>query len=61
MSKKFPDPVKICKVHKTIGCSHVDGMLCDPNACREKLELDLWELEEQLDIPHRLRYYKTIK
>ena len=60
MKKKYQDPVKTCKVYKTTGCSHVDGMLCNPNTCRDKLELDLWELEEQLSIPHRLRYYKTL-
>jgi hypothetical protein len=25
-----------------------------------RLEYDLWNLEEKLDIPHRIRYYKTI-
>ena len=60
MKKKHKDHVKTCKVYRTRGCAHVDGFLCDPDTCRDKLELDLWELEEQLDIPHRLRYYKTL-
>lgn len=27
------DPVKHCKLYKDIGCSHVDGMLCDFPKC----------------------------
>lgn len=27
------DPVKHCKLYKEIGCSHVDGMLCDFPKC----------------------------
>ena len=28
------DPVKHCPVYKEIGCSHVDGYLCDfPDCC----------------------------
>jgi hypothetical protein len=32
----FPDtkdPVHYCEVHKEIGCSHVDGMLCNFPEC----------------------------
>ena len=28
-----PDPVKHCEVHKEIGCTHVDGYLCDMETC----------------------------
>lgn len=28
-----PDPVKNCNVYKTVGCAHVDGMLCDMRTC----------------------------
>ena len=28
-----PDPVKVCKVYKTVGCAHVDGPLCNPKTC----------------------------
>ena len=29
---KSADPVRSCNIYKTIGCSHVDGFLCDfPN------------------------------
>ena len=58
--KRSNDPIHWCKVYKTRGCSHVDGFLCDPLTCRDKLELDLFELENQLDISHRLKYYKTL-
>jgi hypothetical protein len=27
------DPVHKCEVHKQIGCSHVDGILCDFPQC----------------------------
>jgi len=27
------DPVKYCRVYKEIGCSHVDGYLCDMKTC----------------------------
>jgi hypothetical protein len=27
------DPVKHCKVYKTVGCAHVDGFLCDMRTC----------------------------
>ena len=27
------DPVHSCDVYKNIGCSHVDGMLCDMRNC----------------------------
>jgi hypothetical protein len=32
-----PDPVKHCHVHKTVGCSHVDGPLCDVRTCDVKV------------------------
>lgn len=31
--KIYDDPVKNCDVHKEIGCSHVDGMLCHFPKC----------------------------
>jgi hypothetical protein len=27
------DPVKHCRVYKTIGCAHVDGLHCDMRTC----------------------------
>lgn len=27
------DPVYSCRVHKEIGCAHIDGMLCDMKTC----------------------------
>lgn len=48
--RRYPDPVRRCKVYRRVGCSHVDGMLCDPATCREKLATDMWELGQQLDI-----------
>lgn len=29
-----PDPVKHCPVYREIGCSHVDGFLCDMRDCQ---------------------------
>lgn len=34
-----PDPVKHCKVYKTVGCNHVDGFLCDVRTCNITVEL----------------------
>ena len=45
------DPVKKCIVYKQFGCSHVDGMLCNYEKCNIRLNQELWELEQQLDIP----------
>lgn len=28
-----PDPVLNCEFYRHIGCTHVDGMLCDVNTC----------------------------
>ena len=60
---KENDPVYGCKVYRDLGCSHVDGLLCDfPNCCMNKKylnELEMFELEQQLDIPFKLRYYNT--
>lgn len=30
---KSSDPCKSCEVYKQIGCSHVDGYLCDFPSC----------------------------
>lgn len=30
------DPVRHCKVYKTVGCAHVDGMLCNMKTCDVK-------------------------
>jgi hypothetical protein len=32
-TRKANDPVRSCKVHKEIGCAHVDGYLCDMGTC----------------------------
>ena len=29
------DPVKDCDIYKAAGCAHVDGMICDIEACEE--------------------------
>ena len=59
------DPLYSCRVFKDLGCSHIDGFLCDfPNCSMNKkylLELEVFELEQQLDIPFKLRYYNTRK
>ena len=33
LTDKSNDPVYLCQVYKEIGCSHIDGMLCDMKAC----------------------------
>jgi hypothetical protein len=57
MKTKFPDPVKHCILYKKLGCSHVDGMLCNFDTCKERLYTEIWELEEQLNIPLKDRCY----
>lgn len=32
-----PDPIKVCKIYKTIGCAHVDGPECNPRTCAIKV------------------------
>lgn len=59
ISKK--DPLHNCIIVKQSGCSHVDGMLCNFNNCRERLEAELFELEQQLDIPYKDRFYNKYK
>lgn len=58
LDDRYPDPVKRCKVYREDGCAHVDGQLCDYAKCRERIEYDLMELENQLDMPDTLRYHK---
>jgi hypothetical protein len=59
------DPIKKCDLYKNIGCSHVDGYLCDfPNCTMNKeylVEKELFDLENELDIPHQYRFYNKIK
>lgn len=57
MCKISNDPVRHCNLYKQRGCAHVDGMLCDYDTCEERLEYELFELEQQLDIPQHLRYH----
>jgi hypothetical protein len=33
VESKLKDSVTCCKVYKEIGCSHVDGFLCNMNTC----------------------------
>ena len=55
--KKYQDPLKKCYLYKEEGCSHVDGFLCNVDTCKERLEHELFKLEQELDIPYKLRYY----
>lgn len=43
------DPVKRCEVYRGIGCTHVDGYLCDMNTCdiRQKFLNDTLEDAEE--------------
>lgn len=45
------DPVKHCNVYKQFGCSHVDGYLCDFKDCDIRLNQELFDLGQELDIP----------
>jgi hypothetical protein len=60
---KENDPLYNCRVFKDLRCSHVDGFLCDFPKCsinrKYLLELEMFELEQQLDIPFKLRYYNS--
>jgi hypothetical protein len=60
---KENDPLYSCRVFKDLGCSHIDGFLCDfPDCSMNKkylLELEMFGLEQQLDIPFKLRYYNS--
>lgn len=53
------DPVYNCKVYTKIGCSHVDGLLCDFKTCSLRLEESIFSDEQILDIPYNLRFYKN--
>ena len=55
------DPVKGCKLYKAEGCSHVDGLLCNFPKCSMQSEYELFILEQELDIPFKLRYYNNGK
>lgn len=35
------DPVKHCLVYKSVGCAHVDGMLCDIRTCDIKVLVEI--------------------
>jgi len=32
------DPIKMCELYKHKGCSHVDGLLCDIDQCKELID-----------------------
>ena len=36
-----PDPVKLCFLYNTMGCSHVDGPLCHHPTCDMKANLEV--------------------
>ncbi len=58
LEDKHPDPVKRCGVYRNYGCNAVDGPLCDYAKCNDRIEYELMELEDQLDIPFALRYHR---
>lgn len=35
------DPVRHCNVYKTVGCAHVDGMLCNMKTCDVKVSVQI--------------------
>jgi len=36
-----PDPVKHCNVYRTVGCAHVDGMLCNMRTCDITVQIEV--------------------
>lgn len=41
MDNQNPDPVKHCQVYRTIGCTHVDGPLCDVTTCKDTYKVEI--------------------
>lgn len=35
------DPVKHCNVYRTVGCAHVDGMLCNMQTCAITVQVEV--------------------
>lgn len=35
------DPVRHCNVYKTVGCAHVDGMLCNLKTCDVQVSVQI--------------------
>jgi len=35
------DPVKHCNVYKSVGCAHIDGMLCNMRTCNVKVVVSI--------------------
>ena len=58
---RYPDPVKRCGVYRNEGCNAVDGPLCDYDKCKDRIEYELMELENQLDMPDTLRYHRLLR
>lgn len=49
------DPVRHCKVYKTVGCAHVDGMLCNMKTCDVQAVVTITPTGEQ-DVLRTGRY-----
>ncbi len=41
------DPLHYCEFHKQVGCTHVDGFLCDVNTCNTRTDYQLQLLEQE--------------
>jgi len=35
------DPTKHCLVYRSVGCAHVDGMLCNMRTCNIKVKIEV--------------------
>jgi len=42
------DPIKHCDLYKDEGCAHVDGLLCNVETCKERME-HMKEYSEEYD------------
>ena len=39
--RRTNDPVKHCMVYKSVGCMHVDSMICNMKTCNVKVSIDI--------------------
>ena len=41
------DPLCCCEFHKQVGCTHVDGILCNTETCNTRTDYQLQLLERE--------------
>lgn len=50
------DPVRYCEVYRDIGCTHVDGYLCDMNTCDIRQKFLNGTLEDAEEFSEKRNY-----